>query len=87
MQQTCSDGTDLNWLTLRSFLCNEEGKEQELEIFGKRLVVAFHGSFFFKIDVLLIFHMQIVWSSAFFFDEAESFKSLPHLYYHYTMGN
>ena len=45
VQETCSDGTDLNGLTLRGFLCNEEEKEQELELFGRRSVVTFHGSF------------------------------------------
>ena len=90
VQETCLDGTDLNGFTLRSFLCNEEGKEQELELFGRRSVVTFRV-FFLKdqcfVNALLLSHIQIVWSSAFYFDEAESFKSLPHFYYHYTMGN
>ena len=42
-----------------------------------------------KIDALvkLLLHMQIIWTSTFHFDEPESFKSLPHLYYLYTMGS
>jgi len=42
VQETSSDGTDLQEISLETFLCTEEDKaHQELEIFGKRFVVCF----------------------------------------------
>lgn len=41
MQKTGSDGTDLHSPTLNEFLCNDEEKGQELDLFGKRSVVTF----------------------------------------------
>jgi len=39
LQETSSDGTDLQEIALETFLCTEEDKaHQELEIFGKRFV-------------------------------------------------
>jgi len=40
VQETGIDGTELQEITLETFLCTEEDKaHQELEIFGKRFVV------------------------------------------------
>jgi len=40
VQETGSDGTDLQEIALESFLCTEEDEpHQELQIFGKRFVI------------------------------------------------